>query len=44
MKESKVEKFLASVAIATSKSASLIFLYEPKMPEKLVKKNKKKEQ
>lgn len=44
MKKSKLDKFLTSIATATSKSASLIFLYEPKMPEKLVKKNKKKEQ
>lgn len=44
MKESKIEKLLAGIANATSESASCFFLYEPKMPEKLIKKNKKKEQ
>ena len=34
------EKILTAVATVTSESTSRVWLYEPKVPEKLLKKNK----
>lgn len=44
MKESKIEKLLLAIAKATCKSTSCIGLYEPKVPEKLLKIADKEEQ
>ena len=44
MKKTKLEKVLWSVAKESCDSTSAVFLYEPKVPQKLVKKDKKKEQ
>lgn len=44
MKMNKLEKILTLVAKASCESASCFALYEPKVPEKLVKKEMKKEQ
>ena len=44
MKKIKLEKVLWSVAKASCDSTSTVFLYEPKVPKKLVKKEEKKEQ
>ena len=41
MKENKIEKILLSIAKVTCASTSCIGLYEPKMPEKLLKKTKR---
>ena len=43
MKENKLEKLLWSIAKAASESTSIYLLYEPKVPEVFVKKDKKKE-
>lgn len=43
MKQKKVEKMLEIIAEATCKSTSSIFLYEPKVPEKLRKSETVKE-
>ena len=37
-KDNKIEKVLLSIAKATSSSTSLMLLYEPKVPEKLLNK------
>lgn len=44
MKKNKLEKLLWSIANATFESTSNVILYEPEIPEKLVKKENKKEQ
>ena len=44
MKETKVEKILLSIAKTACESTSCIGLYEPKIPEELIKKESKKEQ
>lgn len=41
MKENKIEKILLSIAKVTCASTSCIGLYEPKVPEKLLKKTKR---
>ena len=41
MKENKIEKILLSIAKVTCASTSCIGLYEPKIPEKLLKKTKR---
>ena len=41
MKENKIEKILLSIAKVTCAATSCIGLYEPKMPEKLLKKTKR---
>ncbi|MFQ9514242.1 MAG: cyclic lactone autoinducer peptide [Eubacterium sp.] len=41
-KKNFVEKVLRTVALATSETSSWIGFYEPKMPEKLIKAEKKK--
>ena len=43
MKQNLLEKVLWNVAKKTSESTSLLYLYEPKMPDKLVKRQNKKE-
>ena len=43
MKRNLLEKVLWSVAKRASESTSLLYLYEPKMPDKLIKKQNKKE-
>ena len=42
MKDNKIEKFLTLVAKASCDSTSCICFYEPKVPEKLAKKEIKK--
>ena len=37
-KDNKIEKVLLSIAKVTSSSTSSFFLYEPKVPEKLLNK------
>ena len=44
MKKTKLEKVLWSVARVSCDSTSTLLLYEPKIPQKLVKKEEKKEQ
>ena len=43
MKQNFLEKVLWNIAKKASESTSLLCLYEPKMPEKLVKQQYKKE-
>ena len=44
MRESrKLDKVLKSIAEVSSESASFFYLYEPKMPEQLLKQKKEKD-
>lgn len=43
MKQNMLEKVLRNVAKKANESTSLLCFYEPKMPDKLLKKQNKKE-